>query len=179
MRLFIAIPLPESAKQRLADMQQPIKGVRWQKDGNFHLTLKFLGETGSDKAQALQEKLEKLDFEPFTMVLNGLGYFPRGRKPKVLWVGVKDDKYLKDLQADIEKVCLENGFESENRPFFPHITLARLEGVRKRDIMSFINQHKKFQITKMSVNEFVLYESQLHPNGAIHTRLRTFPLKGS
>jgi len=178
MRLFIAIPLPESVKEHLSHLEQPNEGIKWQ-DGQYHLTLKFLGETDEGKAVEVQEKLTKIDFPAFRMSLNGFGYFPQGRQPKVLWVGIEKNKKLVELQKKIEAICCSLGFEPENRPFKPHITLARMKGVAKRDVMSFINQHKQFRIPEVPINEFVLYESKLRSDGALHIRLKTFSLKVS
>ncbi|HKK46715.1 MAG TPA: RNA 2',3'-cyclic phosphodiesterase [Balneolaceae bacterium] len=176
MRLFIALPLPDSVKEHLSALKQPNEGMRWQ-DGKYHLTLKFLGDTEDGKAREVQQTLGKINVTPFTMSLDGFGYFPKRGQPKVLWVGVEENKQLFELQKKIEDACSLIGFEPESRPFKPHITLARMNGVAKRDVMSFINQHKQFQIPEIPVKEFVLYESKLHSDGAIHIRVRTFLLK--
>jgi len=179
MRLFIAIPLPKSVKRCLSELEQPIEGVRWQKGGQYHLTLKFLGNTDEGKVELLQQKLSEIDFSAFSISINRFGYFPQGRHPKVLWVGIKESKKVVDLYDCIEDKCVSIGFEADNHSFQPHITLARTKGARKRDVLSFINEHKQFCIPNIAVNDFVLYESRLHPNGAKHIRLKTFPLKDS
>jgi len=179
MRLFIAIPLPAAVKQHLEELEQPIEGVRWQHNGQYHLTLKFLGETEDSKVSELQQELANIQPDIFAISLKGFGYFPQGRHPKVLWAGIKKSHHLLDLHKRVEKVCQSFGFEPENRDFKPHVTLARMNGVAKRDVMSFINQHKQFQIPNIPVEEFVLYESRLHSDGAMHIRLRTFPLHRS
>lgn len=179
MRLFVAIPVPESVKKRLGDLQQPIEGVRWQQQGQLHITLKFLGDTDRDRAQDLQAHLDEIDCSVFSMTLNGFGYFPKGKHPRVLWAGIEKNKSLKTLYNEVERQCTALGFEKESRSFKPHITLARTDGVPKRNIMSFINQHKQFRISDVAVEEFVLYESKLNPDGAKHSRVKTFELTGS
>lgn len=177
MRLFIAIPLPEPVKKQLADLQQPMEGMRWQQEEQMHLTLKFLGSTDRTKARKLQEKLKQVGCLAFDMTLAGFGYFPEGGEPKVLWVGIDENEALNNLQHTVEHICISTGFDAEDRPFKPHITIARVRGTSKRDVHSFINQHKRFRIPEIPVEEFVLYESKLDPEGATHHRLDTFRLK--
>lgn len=176
MRLFIALPLPGPVKEQLVDMKQPIDGVRWEQKSKLHLTLKFLGDTNYDRARQLQEKLNAIECPSFAISLKGFGYFPKGNQPKVLWTGVKKSQLLTRLQQTIEDECTAMGFDPESRSFKPHITIARTNSASKRDVMSFINQHKKFQITDVPVEEFVLYESKLDANGAKHSRIKTFSL---
>lgn len=176
MRLFIALPIPPFVKEQLVDLQQPIEGVRWQQESQIHLTLKFLGETDLDRAQDLKSHLQDIDTPELSISLKGFGYFPQGKDPKVLWTRVNKNKALTKLYREIEETCARLGFEKENRSFKPHITIARVNSAPKRDIMSFINQHKQFQIPDVSIEEFVLYESKLHSEGAKHSRLKTFQL---
>jgi 2'-5' RNA ligase len=176
MRLFIAIPIPNSVKERLIQLEQPIRGLRWERRQKLHLTLKFLGETESERRQELQNSLRAIKFDVFNITLKGLGYFPENARPKVVWVGVEKNKALMTLQQEIEKECVKIGFTPESRSFKPHITIARSKGVSKRDVDSFVKHHKDFNIADVPVSNFVLYESVLKPKGSVHSRLETFEL---
>lgn len=176
MRLFIAIPIPTFVTSQLTDLCQPIDGLRWQDEDKMHLTLKFLGDTDDEKALELQERLASIDFAAFTLTIKGLGYFPKGKHPKVVWAGLERNSSLLKLQRDVEQTCSSMGFEAEDRPYHPHITLGRVKGASKRDVLSFINEHKQFQIPNVPIEEFVLFESKLDSEGAIHNRLKTYKL---
>ncbi|MDZ7683132.1 MAG: RNA 2',3'-cyclic phosphodiesterase [Fodinibius sp.] len=176
MRLFIAVPISAKAKDQLVDLQQPIEGVRWEPKDKLHLTIKFLGDTASKQVRCLQQQLGTIQQAAFSLSLQGMGYFPKGKQPKVLWAGVKKSQQLIDLHHKVEKVCTGMGFDADSRPFKPHITLGRINGVPKRDMMSFINEHKQFRIPELPVHEFVLYESKLDSTGAKHSRVETFSL---
>lgn len=177
MRLFIALPLPGSVKEQLIELKQPIEGVRWESKSKLHLTLKFLGDTDPDQLEELANALDSIKYSPFSIDVKGFGYFPTGKQPKVLWAGVVKNEDLVRLQQAIEDKCTSLGFEAETRPFKPHITIARANGVSKRDVMSFINQHKQFGLVDVPVKEFVLYESKLGSEGARHKRRCTFKLR--
>lgn len=176
MRLFIAIPLPEAVRTKLSGLYQSMDGVRWQSQSQLHITLKFLGETDREQLPELIRRLKSIRHPTFQMTISGFGTFPEKGRPKILWIGVTRPEPLKDLQQKIEQQCVEMGYGAEDRPFVPHITLARIKGVSKRDVMSFINQHKKVRFLEVPVNEFVLYESRLYPDGAVHEKVEKFPL---
>ncbi|WP_138430589.1 RNA 2',3'-cyclic phosphodiesterase [Fodinibius saliphilus] len=177
MRLFIAIPIPNSAKKKLAELQNAMEGVRWQSQNQLHLTLKFLGETEVEKAEKLQKRLSKIQHPVFSLVIKGMGFFSQGRKPRVLWAGIVKNKRLAELHNKIEQLCAAMGFKTEVRPFKPHITMARLKGCSKQKVTSFINEYKQFQLPRVRVSEFVLYESKLSSEGATHHRLKTINLQ--
>jgi 2'-5' RNA ligase len=177
MRCFVAIPFPKAIKKQLGELQEPIIGLRWQKLEQVHLTLKFLGDVSGDKVQALQKQFSKIKMPSFSLSLQGLGYFPKGKNPRVLWVGIEEHESLIWLRDKVEQICISEGFEAEKRPFKPHITLGRMKGTSQGDVEKFINQHKKFKVQNVLVDEFVLYESKLHPQGAKHIRLMAFRLK--
>ena len=179
MRLFIAIPLPKGIKQQLLDLQQPIDGMRWQPQEQMHLTLKFVGEVDKTTASELQEELDKIDHTEFSITIAGIGYFPEGKQPKVVWAGIKKNVVLEKLHQKVEDHCETIGIAPENRPYKPHVTIARIKSTSKRAVTSFINKHKKFTLSEIPVNEFVLYESKLHPDGASHHQLQTYLLKSN
>lgn len=179
MRLFIAIPLPKTVKQKLLDLQQPIDGILWQRAEQMHLTLKFVGEVDHQKAKELREQLTDIQHPGSAISIEGIGYFPEGKQPKVVWAGVEKNEWLVELHQKVERCCEQIGVAPESRPFKPHITLGRVKGASKRTVNSFINQHKKFAVTEMPVNEYVLYESKLEPDGAKHSRLQAFALSAN
>ncbi|WP_445666524.1 RNA 2',3'-cyclic phosphodiesterase [Fodinibius sp. AD559] len=177
MRLFIAIPLPKGVKQKLVGLQQPIDGLRWQSQEQMHLTLKFVGEVNKATAAELREELDKIDHPEFSMTIAGIGCFPEGKPPKVVWAGIKENMILEELHQKVEDRCEKMGIAPENRPYKPHVTIGRTKSTPKRAVTSFINQHKTFALPDIPVDEFVLFESKLYPDGARHQRLQTYLLK--
>lgn len=180
MRLFIAISLPDPVRRRLSDLKQSIEGVRWQRQKQLHITLKFLGDTPEERLNPLVNKLQGVDQQAFVISIKGLGYFPKGRRdPRILWAGVSNHTKLVRLHSRIEEKCVAMGYKAEGHPFKPHITLGRIKNTAKRDILSFINQHKRFVIPEIAVTKFVLYESKLRSEGAVHKKIEHFPLTSS
>lgn len=178
MRLFIAIPMPEWVKEQLLE-RQSIEGVKWQRPDQIHLTLKFLGNTDIDLIGDLKKNLGKIELPEFSLAINGFGYFPKGKQPRVLWAGIESHKLLEKLHQEVEEICNKLGFESEARKFKPHITVGRVKQATKRTVDQFLNRHDQFRISDVPVTEFVLYESKLNPEGAKYLRLKTFQLKNN
>jgi 2'-5' RNA ligase len=177
MRLFIAIPLPDNIKKKLLNLQEPIRGVKWQKANQMHLTLRFLGEVSDEWHTTLKSGLSAIKQQPFTLNINGAGVFPNLRRPKVIWVGVEKSKPLAKLHNAVEKQCIEAGFEAEKRTFTPHITIGRVKRTSTRQIKTFIKSSpiKSFSL-ELKVDCFNLYRSELLAEGAKYTVIEGYRL---
>jgi len=187
-RLFIAIKLPDEVVAQVTDLMGNLKKgfgftscrPAWSDPETLHLTLRFLGPTRRqdiDRIKAELAKLAKGHDRPNLRIM-GLDVFPDWRRPKVLWVGVKDkSEALARLQAEIESQCAAWGLEPEVKPFRPHLTLARFKGQKgvgaAREIVA---GHKGFRSDRFVPGEIVIFESVLSPRGASHAPLSFYPL---
>jgi 2'-5' RNA ligase len=183
MRLFIAINLPESWQDVLLEPRKSIewlgKGIRWVELRGMHLTLKFLGDTSPRQLEEIKALLPPLvaEFEPFEMQISNTGVFPNPRRPRVYWAGVKAPQMLQHLQEKIEAAMESMGFEPEERPFHPHLTVARIKEPigKKRSTDAFLKFHLRsdpFRVEKVS-----LMRSHLSREGARYEELAAFPLQ--
>jgi 2'-5' RNA ligase len=93
-----------------------------------------------------------------------------------LWIGLEPEPRLKHLAARVREAVLACGIPQEERPFSPHITLARLKLPVDREINAFFDQHQQLKFTPIPVREFILFQSRLTPQGAVHTHFRSFQL---
>src|SRR5271169_1349618 len=125
LRLFVGIGFPPELKLRLSLLCSGLPGAKWVDPGNFHLTLRFIGEVGEDVAADVDEALVTLKARRFALQLAGVGVFGNG-KPRQLWVGAERDPALASLQGKIELALIRIGLPPEPRKFAPHVTLARL-----------------------------------------------------
>jgi 2'-5' RNA ligase len=178
MRLFVAVDLPEEVKQSVANLCRGVSGVRWLPPDQLHLTLRFIGEADDAVDMAIRRGLAEITLPPFPLSLQGVGCFPSPRRPRVLWVGLSGGEPLKLLQQGVEAAVVAAGIPTEERPFSPHITLARLREQREADIAPFLTQNASFRSEPFSVDAYHLYSSMLTPKGAIHRREASYPLSG-
>lgn len=185
MRSFIAIDCEKNLKDNISSLIRRLdsgKGnIRWVKNQGKHVTLKFLGDITDKQLEAINHelKISIKSFEPFELSLKGTGSFPLSTHfPKVLWVGVEDNKTLNFLQKEIELSLFKLGFPKEKRQFHPHLTLGR---VKKKDglepILDGIQQSREEFFGKMRVERVTLFKSTLQPTGAEYTVLSEFSFK--
>jgi len=92
------------------------------------VTLKFIGEVQETKLAAIRSALAGArSDQPVTVDFRGLGFFPNEKHPRVFWAGIEASSNLKDLALDIDRAMEKFGISREQRPFSPHLTLARFE----------------------------------------------------
>jgi 2'-5' RNA ligase len=188
IRSFIAIELPEEVKGELARLRCEMGGaehsfVKWVAPEGIHLTLKFLGNIPSEAVKDITEAIREASqvASPFRLDILGLGAFPNLRQPRVLWVGIGGEiDRLSSLQQDVDSLLAPLGFAREERPFAPHLTLARIrQGASSSEIKSFsqlvasVNLQTNYSVNVQAVS---LMRSQLTPRGAVYTHLAVVEL---
>ncbi len=176
MRLFIAIELPGDLKRMIGRLQADIPGARWVSPEQIHLTLAFLGEVEDSTLESLNMNLALIHQPDFRLYVSGTGCFPDSRRPRVLWMGLEPQPHLETLAAMVRKSVLSCGIQLEERPFSPHITLARLKLSPSREIDVFLEHNMKLNFKPFNVHEFILFQSRMTPQGAVHIPVRPFPL---
>jgi 2'-5' RNA ligase len=170
-RLFVAIDLPESTRQFLADLDPHIRGVRWTETEQMHLTLGFFGDVPEDVDLALREELSAIDFGAFFLPITGAGRFPPKGPPKIIWIGVgRGHPHLFQVHKRVQEAALAARIEPELRPWHPHITIARCRDVAPQSIRKFLQSNVDRDLGMIRVDSFHLYSSKLTPAGSIHTR---------
>ena len=125
MRLFIAIPLEERAKDRLQVVQSRLAKqgpMRTTSREMLHMTVVFLGET--KRAEAVCAAMEEVQEKALRLTLTHLGHFRQGRG-NVIWAGISPSEPLILLYERLCQILRRRGFLLEKRVFCPHVTLAR------------------------------------------------------
>jgi len=176
MRLFVAIDLPESVKERLALLCCGLPGARWVDPDQIHLTLRFIGEVDGGLFRDIRDVLAATEGECFSLQLSGIGFFPPRGKPRVIWAGLQKNESLLKLRNRMESQLVDLGLEPEGRKFSPHITLARLKNTPTIRIVHFLEAHSHFRSDPFFVENFHLYSSILGRKGAVHRIEVSYPL---
>ena len=182
MRAFLSIPLDETVQDAILRFQQSaqekIRGVKWTRPANCHLTLKFMGEIPPSMAATVQVALAPVAerFSPFSVELGGIGRFPEKGPLSIVWIGVKHGiSPLTALENEIREAMIASALPFDKKPFVPHFTIGRA----KREDRVFFDALKPFadlSFRTMTVEAFHLMESVLHPQGSIYTTCVHFPL---
>ncbi|MEX1208406.1 MAG: RNA 2',3'-cyclic phosphodiesterase [Acidimicrobiia bacterium] len=178
MRVFVAVPLDEETRHRLAHVvaervpEIPGGAVDPQK---WHLTLRFLGEVDEVQVDRIRHSLDRVDLGgPFTMAWGGLGAFPRPTRASVLWVGIpRGADELRSLWMATELALDDAGFPPEDRPFRPHLTIAR---IRPPEDVSLVVGGEPLPTVPMKVDRLALFQSRLGRGGAAYSIVDEFGL---
>lgn len=168
IRLFVALPLPAAIKTQLAMLSGGIPGAKWVPPENYHLTLRFIGEVESWRAQEVDDALANIRAPSFELSLRGVGTFEKGGRISALWVGVEKTEGLSFLQSKVETALQRIGLEPERRRFAPHVTLARTDRAPPEKLVSFVQAHNLFRLPPVSVEHFTLYSSRLGKDAAVY-----------
>lgn len=188
MRLFVAVDLPAFVRERLATLiaalRREVTGPRWVRVEGIHLTLKFLGEVAVADLPRLREALTAVadgSGRGFQVFVEGLGQFPERGRPRVLWIGLREQSgALASLHGRVEAAVSDAGMpgiKSEQRPFHPHLTLARIGEERTSiPIRGLVEAHRAESLGGFDVTAVTLFQSQLGPGGARYKPIQEYPL---
>ena len=176
LRLFVGVGFPPELKLHLSLLCSGIPGAKWVDSGNFHLTLRFIGETGEAVAADIDDALARLRARRFTLQLAGTGVFGSGDKPRSLWVGVERSPDLVALRDKIEQALIRVGLAPEPRKFSPHVTLARLRKPAVDKLSGFLAAHAQFRAAPFPVERFSLIASFQTKAGSVYEDQADYPL---
>ena len=167
MRLFIGIPLAAAVVEELAALTRRLKsagdGLRWSAAEGWHITLQFLGKTSAEQYVCVTAGLGQIRCSNFGVHLEPPGFFDRAG---VFFAGVALTPELTRLQEQVLRATTPCGFPPEERPFHPHITLAREKGGRTglRQLKKRMGVSAAF--SSFVAREFLIYESFPGPGGS-------------
>lgn len=187
VRAFVAVKLPDEVIEFLRQVQSglkkeglDIKDVKWVRPENIHLTLKFLGDIKSSEIDAIGSaiKAAAAPFPPLALSASGLGAFPGVKRPRVLWSGVGGDlEALSSLHARLDEALSTVGIEKETKKFKGHLTLARIKGrVKPEIIIDAVSRYGNKASPVFTAESLYLIKSDLKPSGPLYTDLLCAPM---
>ena len=195
MRLFVALDIDESIRERIARFAEGVSpfapDARWVKPESLHVTLKFIGEQPDAALAPLKQVLASVSETAIEIQCRGYGFFPTAKSARVFWVGLQAGPELAALARAVDQATAALGVPKEDRAFSPHLTLARGTGgsgspgrlkgdgpnrafQRLQDKLSALPAP---EFGAMTAREFFLYQSQLSPKGSTYTKLERFALQ--
>ena len=195
MRIFIALDLDDAIRQRIDRFIEGVRDfapdARWVLPESLHITLKFIGEKPAEVVEDIQRALSGVKVRPFDLSLEGYGFFPTTKSPRVFWVGIASGPQLLQLANAVDEITAGLGMAKEQRCFSPHLTLARsggdsgAPGWRKGDrpqrnfqlLLEKLSRFAAPEFGTMTAREFFLYQSQLLRGGSRYTKLERFALR--
>ncbi len=190
MRLFFAIPLPAEARAAIGDLIARVQAavgdgtarIRWVRVEGLHLTLRFLGPTPADRLPALEDAADSLAraAAPFEVGVSGGGAFPNPARPRTLWVAVTTGAdQLANLADGLTRAVVEGGQPLDTRPFAPHLTIARTDGLRQASAAARALEEAAASLdVRFTADRLVLFRSSLGGGPARYEPLHESALGG-
>jgi 2'-5' RNA ligase len=194
-RTFIALDMHASVQRALGQVIErfalALPHLRWVDAAGIHLTLAFLGTLDDDRLALAMEaaRAAAQDFPAFDYRLTAPGIFGSPQQPRVIWMGLEDRPLaqlhgspLQRLHSILNRELERRGFETEKRPFSPHLTLARIkQPLTPADLQTLQRLLHSKQDTANSTfyraSSLNVMKSELFRSGAKYTVLQASPLQ--
>ena len=178
-RAFIAFDIDDDEILRgLLKVQSQLSqcgaDLRMVKSPNIHITMRFLGDIRPDIVDKISGEMEKLDFSPFEVKIQGIGAFPTHRYARIVWAGIKDgSQTLAGIFKQLESLLLKFGFKPDVKGFSPHITIARVRtGRNKGELIRCLREFEEFDFGVLKLECLKLKKSVLTPRGPLYSTLK-------
>jgi len=191
MRTFVAIPVPPEgpAHRFLEACQNRLKqaggDVRWTRPEQWHITLRFIGETTDALRLRLEDTLREAAAmqEPFEVHLDGWGVFPEKGRPRVVWAGADREGWswteagycrspLWNLADRVFYQAEQAGAPFRREWFKPHVTLARAKPPKDiGPLLNILRNEPPPPGAAFTATHVTLFQSVLSPQGSTYTPL--------
>ena len=183
MRLFTGIAIPQAVTDRLEKslaILRPVVALRWTPVANLHITSKFIGAWPEERLEELQQTLGAVEVPgEMEITIARFGFYPNPHAPRVFFSGVSAPGFQR-LSRTLDDALEPLGCPREERPFSPHVTLARIGAKTGGDGIGGLRERiaslNNFEFGGFTATEFHLYLSNTGPEGSVYTRLAGWPL---
>ena len=180
-RGFIAIKIKATPKilefeKKIIDIDADVKLVEPQ---NIHITLKFLGDVEENLVEDIERNIRDAvnEINPFSIELNGAGFFPNQNYIKVIWIGIKNSEPIKKISENIDGKLVNLGFKKEKRGFSPHLTIGRVKTAKNKQLLQeVIEKYDDAEFSVEKIESIKLMKSVLNSKGPIYSVIKDIEL---
>jgi RNA 2',3'-cyclic 3'-phosphodiesterase len=182
MRTFIALDISDEIREKVSSFAEEIaksqkKGLKCVEPENLHLTIKFIGEYPKARLDGLLKILGEINASKIQLSFTSAGGFPlKSVNPRVLWVAPRMDENLLRLYDAVDRRLVDTGVARDDKPYHPHLTLARLKENVSRECSTIIKNNSDTFFGSCTADSFHLYQSELKSGGPVYTKIRSFDL---
>ncbi len=192
VRMFIGcrIEITDRIQEVLDDFESGFAGFRVVPPRNMHVTVCFLGDLPAEAAAEFVDCLAQhlANVSAFDATISTPGGFPSTERASIAWLGAGPQSAFAELNAKCVEVADVVGVNTEDRPFHPHLTIARQPRPRRSrrrrttstgraDLREFAQRWSGEPISVQRIDTVTVYSSELAAGGSIYTPLREIPLR--
>jgi 2'-5' RNA ligase len=176
LRLFVGIALPPEQRLTLSTLCRGVPGVKWMDPGNYHVTIRFIGEVDEGVAADIDAALAGIKLRRFELAVAGTGAFGPDDRPRVIFAGLDRSEPLVQLHEKVEIALMRTGLPPEGRRFTAHVTLGRVQNGNPIEIQRFVSENNLLRLPAFRVEAFQLVRSYLTKAGSIYEDVADYPL---
>lgn len=175
-RIFIAIPISENLQREILNWEKSKPDlqklpIRWLAGKNLHITLAPPWQENDIEGVTKKLQYAAKNFKPFEIELVKVNFGPKENNPRLIWAEGMLCGELADFKEKLESVFR---VKKENRPYLPHLTLARF---KPEDFAGFAVKNLDEKVSwKETADNVAIMESKLSPNGAEYEILHKIKL---
>lgn len=183
MRLFIALPVSNEAKEKFMEIQRKMIAaadsslIKWTEKNQCHVTVEFLGEISENKVSELSSIIGSMagQFKQFNFSFKSPGAFPGWDSPNVLVLHLNDENNAAAFQSRLNRELRAKKIVENNRPWKPHLTFGR---VKEKILVPEEWKNLALPNVSWTADRVELIESRLLPSGSEYRVLGEFPFGG-
>jgi len=186
IRAFIAFKLPDRILEFIREIQKELKNrglkLKWVKPESIHLTLKFLGDIPCDRIDSIETAIQVSaeGLHSISLIAGSIGVFPNLSRPRVVWIGIDGEiDILKGFQEKLDENLVKAGFQAEKRSYKGHLTIGRVRKTPNlENLKTAVRDFFEYETEPFQADEVILFQSDLKPEGAVYTGLKSFRFPG-
>jgi 2'-5' RNA ligase len=178
IRVFLSLDITDEnllskIKQIQMKLDQSAAKMKIVELENVHFTWRFFGDTPMSKIEEIHQSLDGLKQDSFDISIQGIGVFPKLTRPRIIWVGVRENSdTMVELKKQTDQLLEHVGYQIERKKFIPHATIARVRFVKDRQrIAQNLANLSDEMIGNMTVSHISMTKSTLTPKGPIYETL--------
>jgi len=178
-RLFVALDLPEALREEIAawgseELSDP--ALRVVPSESLHITLAFLGYTPEKEVENLAGIVTGIGVAPPRIRLGDPVAKPSAKRPRLFALPADSADTVALQKVLEEKLVAQRLHAPEKRPFWPHVTVARVKSEgrgskRSRPVERQPGRLPAKLLSPVLGVRLTLYRSELQPRGAHYTSL--------
>ena len=177
-RLFIALTPDENLNKEIIGIKSQLKelllkdsGLTWTQKNHHHITINFIGPMEPEQIEEMYSNLEEIEVlgAAIRLEVTGVSYFPN-ENSQVLVANISIPTQLQKLRSQVQALVSQIGFDTNQKGYKPHITLARFKN-KARPFKELIVLEEPI---KTSFSFLDIYESSFESGKTTHKMIKRF-----
>ena len=164
MQYFIALDFEKPIREKFHSVARTLKvhaeKARIVEAEHMHLTLSFLGELDEGEVEKIKRIIKAIEAPSFDLAFTHVSHFTPQRGGRIAWVGPEEKPALFNLHSQLRRSLEDFGFKVEERPFTPHVTLARGVRMDEGETLGFKETFEPFKAKARTVSFICSYFEQ-------------------